>query len=178
MAPRKKQEERTEATVSNTTEVETAPPSNEQPAVQSTTAEPTPAEATTAEAPKKEWVKRRDPFGIQSIKWDDGYRISLKESDSNREIYVQFGSGNKADLPKSFEAIKKLFREIGMHWDIKVMGWAKGLKLGMTPLIREDNKKVRSQVEDAFYKAIELEEAARGPSLSDMAKERSAMARG
>jgi hypothetical protein len=170
MAPRKKQE-LAETTISNPTEIETAPPSSEQPAVQSATDE------TTAEAPKKEWVKRPDPFGIQSIKWEDGYRISLKESDSNREIYIQFGKGNRADLPENFEAIKKMFREAGLHWDVKVLGWAKGLKFGMTPLIREDNRKVRSLVEDVFYKAVELEEAARGPSLSDLAKERAAMSR-
>jgi hypothetical protein len=32
---------------------------------------------------KKEWTKRPDPFGIESILWQDGYRVSLKESDAN-----------------------------------------------------------------------------------------------
>ena len=120
------------------------------------------------EEPKKQWTnKRPDPFGIESILWQDGYRVSLKESDSNREIYVQFGNGTKADSPKNFEAIKKMFKEeFGMYWDGKVQGWAKGLKQGITPLIREQNRDIRAAVEEAYYKAVELEEAARGPSLS------------
>ena len=67
---------------------------------------------------------------------------------------------------KNFEAIKKMFKEYGMYWDPKVQGWAKGLKFGMTPLIKEQNRKTRAAVEDAFYTAIELEEAVRGPSLA------------
>jgi hypothetical protein len=126
-----------------------------------------------SEATKKEWTKRPDPFGIESIHWQDGYRVSLKESDANREIYVQFGSGAKSDTPKNFEAIRKLFKEeFGMYWDGKVQGWAKELKPGVTPIIKEQNKNVRAAVEEAFYKAVALEEASRGPSLSEYARGR------
>ena len=135
-------------------------------------------EAGTAAPEQKEWSKRPDPFGFQSINWQDGYKIGLLESDTNREIFIRFGSGQKSDQPQAFEAIKTMLREEhGMYWDPKVQGWAKGLKFGQTPLIREQNRAVRTDVEEAFYKAVALEEAARGPSLSEYAKERSAIAR-
>src|SRR5580692_9045873 len=118
-------------------------PANDQVAEQSRTAitdeieggtaahEPKPVneiEGGTAAQEPKQWTKRRDPFDIDVFRWQDGYRISLNESDSNREIFVQFGSGAKPDAPKNFEAIRKMFKEeFGMYWDAKVQGWAKAL---------------------------------------------------
>jgi hypothetical protein len=135
------------------------------------------APSAATDQPKKEWTKRPDPFGIEKINWQDGYSISLKESDANREIFVQFGSGIRADSPKDFEAIKKMFKEHGMYWDGKVQGWAKGLKQGITPLIREQNRDIRTAVEEAYYKAVDLEEAVRGPSLSQQGRERGGQVR-
>jgi len=124
---------------------------------------------------EKARVKRPDPFGFDAIRWPDGYTIRLMESDANREIFIQFGSGSKDDQPKNFEAIKKILKDDHkMYWDVKVMGWAKGLRFGITPLVREDNKRTRAQVEDAFCKAVALEEEKRGPSLTEYARERSA----
>jgi hypothetical protein len=121
----------------------------------------------------KTWAKRPDPFGFQSVRWQDGYAIALKESDANREIFIQFGSGQRTDQPMAFEAIKKMFKEeYGMYWDAKVQGWAKGLKPGITPLIKEQNRKLRGAVEEAFSKAIELAEAVRGSSLSEQGRGR------
>jgi hypothetical protein len=173
---RKKQTESRDSTHS----VDVAPPAADIPVAQPVDEiEGAPATPAAAEQPKKEWAKRPDPFSILSINWQDGYKVSLVESDSNREIFIKFGNGSKADAPKNFEAIKKMFREeYKMYWDVKVQGWAKELKQGYTPLIREDNGKVRAAVEEAFYKAVELEEQSdRGPSLSEAAKQRSAPAR-
>ena len=132
------------------------------------------AAATPAatEQPKKEWTKRPDPFGILSVNWADGYKIAMLESDSNREIYIRFGEGSKDAMPKNFEAIKRMFKEeFKMYWDPKVQGWAKEIKPGVTPLIKQQNSAVRKAVEDAFVKAVKLEEqSARGPSTSDMSQ--------
>lgn len=122
---------------------------------------------------KKTWTPRPDPFDSKLVKWADGYKVQLLESDSNREIFVQFGNGSKADQPQAFEAIKKTFKDAGMYWDPKVQGWAKGLKLGQTPLIREENRRVRAAVEDSFYQAVALEEDKRGPSLSEHTRQQS-----
>ena len=133
----------------------------------------------SGEETQKQWTKRPDPFGFETIRWADGYSVSLKESDANREIFIKFGNGAKTDQPQSFEIIKKMLKEeYGMYWDAKVQGWAKELKPGITPLIKEQNKKVRTAVEEAFYKAVAMEESSqRGPSLTDHARERSSMAR-
>jgi len=135
--------------------------------------------APAAEDTQKQWTKRPGPFGFETVRWADGYSVSLKESDSNREIFIKFGSGAKTDQPQSFETIKKMLKEeYGMYRDAKVQGWAKELKPGSTPLIKEQNKKVRTAVEEAFYKAVAMEESSeRGPSLTDHARERSGMAR-
>ena len=137
------------------------------------------AASTAADQPKKQWTKRPDPFGIHSINWNDGYKVSLLESDSNREVFIRFGNGSKDDAPKNFEAIRTMFKEeYGLYWDPKVQGWAKGLKQGVAPLVREQNRNIRAAVAEAYYKAIELEEASeRGPSLSEQAKERSGVGR-
>ena len=160
----------------STTSAAVAPPATEIPLAQPIDEiEGAAATPAATEQPKKQWTKRADPFGIESINWPDGYRISLKESDANREIFIQFGNGSKADSPKNFEAIRKMFKEeYGMHWDVKVQGWAKGLKQGVTPLIREENRDIRAAVNEAYYKAVELEEASRGPSLAQQDRERGA----
>lgn len=137
---------------------------------------------------KKQWTARPDPFPIHSINWPDGYKVSLIESDGKWDddpakrrpklIYIQFGSGARADQPKNFEAIKEMFSETfrdaksRMHWDPRVLGWAKELKFGGSPLVREQNRNDRTAVEEAFYKAVEMEEAARGKSLSDHVRQR------
>ena len=126
---------------------------------------------------QKSWSRRPDPFPIETIRWQEGYAISLKESDSNREIYIQFGTGAKTDQPKNFEVIRKMLKEeYSMHWDPAVLGWAKGIRPGVTPLIKEENRDVRAAVEEAFYKAVAMEEAVRGPSLTEHARQRSSMA--
>lgn len=127
---------------------------------------------------QKQWTKRPDPFGFETIRWADGYAVSLKESDANREIFIQFGKGTKSDQPQNFELIKKMLKEeYGMYWDAKVQGWAMEIKPGITPLIKEQNKKVRTAVTEAFYKAVAMEESSpRGLSLTDHARERGGMA--
>jgi hypothetical protein len=131
-----------------------------------------------AEQPAKTWAKRPDPFGFESIRWPNGYTMRLMESDENREIFIRFGAGTKDDLPMNFEAIKKMLKnDYKMYWDVKVQGWAKGLKQGQTPLIREENKRTRAQVEEAFGRAVALEEEQRGLSLSESAREQNGRGR-
>ncbi len=137
---------------------------------------------------QKQWTARPDPFPIHSVNWQDGYKVSLVESDGKWDddwqkrqpklIYIQFGTGQRADQPKNFDAIKKLFKEeYGMYWEPAVQGWAKSLQFGVSPLVKEENKHDRSAVEEAFYKAVALEEETRGPSLSEHLRQRSANAR-
>lgn len=136
----------------------------------------------------KTWAKRPDPFPVHAINWEHGYKVKLVESDGkwddDREkrmpklIYIQFGTGERSDQPKNFEAIKKMLKdEYGMHWNPEVQGWAKNLEFGVSPLTRENNSHDRAAVEEAFFKAVAMEEAVRGPSLSDYARERAAVRR-
>lgn len=123
-------------------------------------------------------VRRADPFGRHSVQWEDGYQITLQESDSRNTIELQFGDGSREAQPKAFAEIKTRLKAEGFRWN-GTNAWT----MELAPVLgsqndrlraRDENHRIRARVEDVVFPAvIAMEEAVRGEiPFTDETRER------